>query len=55
MNKIPVIIKKNFTPKDLVKFNGVDGAKIYIAVAGNVYDVSSKPVFYGPSRSVCYY
>lgn len=43
-----VIVKKNFTPKELAKFNGVDGSKIYLAVSGNVYDVSSKPDFYGP-------
>jgi membrane-associated progesterone receptor component len=40
---------KDYTPSQLAKFNGVDGAPIYICVKGNIYDVSSKPNFYGPA------
>jgi membrane-associated progesterone receptor component len=43
-----VIVKRNFTPKELSVFNGTNGQKIYIAINRNVYDVSSKPEFYGP-------
>lgn len=31
---------REFTPRELSNFNGFDLEKIYIAVKGNVYDVS---------------
>ena len=43
-----MIEQRDFTPNQLSKFNGVNGAKIYLSILGKVYDVSSKPDFYGP-------
>lgn len=43
-----MIEQKDFTPKELAKFNGVGGAQIYLSILGKVYDVSAKPDFYGP-------
>ena len=40
---------REFTPRELSNFNGFDLEKIYIAVKGNVYDVSKGRQFYGPS------
>lgn len=40
---------REFTPRQLSNFNGFDLEKIYIAVKGNVYDVSKGRQFYGPS------
>jgi membrane-associated progesterone receptor component len=45
----PVVIEsRDFTPRELSEFNGVNSSKIYLAIKGKVYDVSSKPEFYGP-------
>ncbi|KAJ3318757.1 hypothetical protein HDU76_000735, partial [Blyttiomyces sp. JEL0837] len=43
-----VIELRNFTPKELIEFNGRDGKKIYMGVNGRVYDVSAGAGFYGP-------
>lgn len=43
------ILEGRFTPKTLYKHNGFDTENIYIAVKGNVYDVSKSRQFYGPS------
>lgn len=40
---------RDFTPRQLSNYNGFDLEKIYIAVKGNVYDVSKGRQFYGPS------
>jgi predicted heme/steroid binding protein len=32
-----------FTARELQKYNGASGAPVYIAYAGNVYDVSACP------------
>jgi hypothetical protein len=49
--KEPKIIKqRNFTPLELSAFDGNSGPDIYLAVAGKVFDVSSKPDFYGPGK-----
>lgn len=40
---------REFTPQELSNYNGFDLEKIYIAVKGNVYDVSKGRSFYGPS------
>lgn len=40
---------RDFTPRELSNYNGFDLEKIYIAVKGNVYDVSKGRQFYGPS------
>lgn len=42
-------IIREFTPRQLSNYNGFDLEKIYIAVKGNVYDVSKGRSFYGPS------
>ncbi|KAG7885646.1 hypothetical protein KL938_000678 [Ogataea parapolymorpha] len=41
--------EQEFTPRTLYKYNGFDLEQIYIAVKGNVYDVSKSRQFYGPS------
>jgi predicted heme/steroid binding protein len=35
--------KKNFTPAELAKYNGKNGSKAYVAVNGQVYDVTNVP------------
>ena len=45
----PKIIElRDFTPKELSAFDGRNGSEIYLAISGKVFDVSSKPDFYGP-------
>eukprot|EP00842_Homolaphlyctis_polyrhiza_P004621 jgi/Hompol1/515/HPOL_002383-RA len=47
--KHPSIIElRKFTPKELARFDGVDGRPIYIASAGMVFDVTRSAGFYGP-------
>ena len=36
-----------FTADELARFDGTDGAPLYLAVRGRVYDVSARPGFYG--------
>lgn len=42
------MVFKTYTPKTLLPFNGEDGAPIYFAVRGRVFDVSKGRNFYGP-------
>ncbi|KAG2730967.1 hypothetical protein G9P44_006116 [Scheffersomyces stipitis] len=42
------VIEGKFTPQTLVKYNGVDSPKVFIAVKGRVFDVSQGASFYGP-------
>ncbi|CCG23081.1 Dap1 [Candida orthopsilosis Co 90-125] len=42
------IVEGKFTPKSLVKYNGKDHPKIFIAVKNRVFDVSQGAAFYGP-------
>lgn len=42
------VVDGKFTPKSLVKYNGADHPKIFIAVRGKVYDVTQGKAFYGP-------
>ncbi len=44
----PTVIQ-DYTPKMLSNYNGFDLEKIFMAVNGKVYDVSSGRRFYGPS------
>lgn len=44
----PATVFRTFTPRTLLPYNGVDGAPIYFAVRGHVFDVSSGRNFYGP-------
>lgn len=42
-------LSRTFTPKELLKFDGSDVDKpIYVAIKGNVFDVSTKKDMYGP-------
>jgi membrane-associated progesterone receptor component len=47
----PAVVFQNFTPKALQKYNGTDDPRVYIAVAGGVFDVTSGAGFYGPGGS----
>ncbi|KLJ11410.1 hypothetical protein EMPG_09715 [Blastomyces silverae] len=44
----PPVVFRTFTPTTLLPFNGKDGAPVYLAVRGRVFDVSSGRNFYGP-------
>ena len=50
VSKPKVVVFRNFTPVELSAFDGKNGSDIYLAVAGKVFDVSSKPDFYGPGK-----
>ena len=39
---------KDFTPRTLYQFNGHDDEKVYLAIKGNIFDVSKGRAFYGP-------
>ncbi|KAI8853184.1 cytochrome b5-like heme/steroid binding domain-containing protein [Chytridium lagenaria] len=43
-----VIELRNFTPKELLEYDGVKSEKIYMGVNGRVYDVTAGKGFYGP-------
>jgi membrane-associated progesterone receptor component len=42
------VVFRTFTPSTLLPFNGIDGAPVYLAVRGRVFDVTSGRNFYGP-------
>ncbi|ODQ65167.1 cytochrome b5 [Nadsonia fulvescens var. elongata DSM 6958] len=42
------IVFTTYTPSTLIKFNGVDDERVFLAVKGIVYDVSAGKKFYGP-------
>jgi len=44
----PAVVFKTFTPRDLLPFSGENGAPVYLAVRGRVFDVSRGRNFYGP-------
>jgi len=44
----PAVVFKTFTPHTLLPFNGENGAPVYLAVRGRVFDVSRGRNFYGP-------
>lgn len=44
----PTVVEGHFTPKTLLKYNGTDNPRIFMAVRGKVYDVSQGASFYGP-------
>lgn len=44
------IIRRFFSPEELLPFNGENGQPIYIALLDEVYDVSRKRDFYGPGE-----
>lgn len=43
------LVFKDYTPRELSKFNGFDNENIFIAVRGKVYNVTKGRKFYGPS------
>lgn len=45
-----VLIFKNYTPRDLLPFNGQDNERILMGVNGSVYDVTQGRNFYGPGK-----
>lgn len=46
------IVLRDFTREELSKFNGENGAKIYLAIKGKVFDVTRSAHFYGPKGCV---
>lgn len=46
-HKKPILIK-NYSKKQLIKFNGKDSDSIYMAVSNLVFDVTAGKGFYGP-------
>ncbi|CAO3639111.1 unnamed protein product [Mucor fragilis] len=43
-----VLVFKNYTPVDLLPYNGENGSRILMGVNGSVYDVTQGRNFYGP-------
>ena len=41
-------IRRTFTAAELKCFDGADGAPVYVAVKGSVFDVSASRAMYGP-------
>ncbi|KAJ3120933.1 hypothetical protein HK098_004117 [Nowakowskiella sp. JEL0407] len=47
--KLPEVVElRNYTPLELLEFDGKDGKKIYFAVNRKVLDVTKGRSFYGP-------
>ena len=46
----PTILFTTYTPRTLVKFDGKDGGRILLAIAGTVFDVTAGRGFYGPGK-----
>ena len=44
----PAIVFKTFTPPALKPYNGTNGMPVYLAIRGQVFDVTSGSSFYGP-------
>ena len=44
----PAIVFRTFTPPELKPFNGENNSPVYLAVRGQVFDVTSGRNFYGP-------
>ncbi|KAJ6166683.1 Damage response protein 1 [Penicillium chermesinum] len=42
------IVFRTYTPKTLLEFNGANGAPVFLAVRGRVFDVTPGRNFYGP-------
>ncbi|KAH9008703.1 cytochrome b5 [Lactarius deliciosus] len=44
----PTVLFTTYTPHTLTKFDGKDGGRILLAIAGTVFDVTAGRGFYGP-------
>jgi len=44
----PAVVFQTFTPRTLLPNNGTNGAPVYLAVRGRVFDVTPGRQFYGP-------
>ena len=44
----PALVFRTFTPPELKPYNGENGMPVYLAIRGQVFDVSSGSKFYGP-------
>src|SRR6266404_4917780 len=47
---VPAILFTTYTPRTLAKFDGKDGGRILLAIAGTVFDVTAGRGFYGPGK-----
>ena len=47
----PTILFTTYTPRTLVRFDGKDGGRILLAIAGTVFDVTAGRGFYGPGKA----
>lgn len=48
----PPTVFRTFTPTVLQAYSGKDGGSVYLALAGQVFDVTPGKGFYGPVRSL---
>jgi len=46
----PALLFQTYIPRTLAKFNGHDGRRILLAIAGTVFDVTAGRGFYGPGE-----
>jgi membrane-associated progesterone receptor component len=46
----PALLFQTYNPCTLAKFNGHDGRRILLAIAGTVFDVTAGRGFYGPGE-----
>ena len=46
----PTLLFTTYTPHTLTKFDGKDGGRILLAIAGTVFDVTAGRGFYGPGK-----
>jgi len=46
LDSLPILSRKQ-----LLKFNGTDDAKLYVAIKGYVYDVTANTKSYGPGKA----
>ena len=44
----PAVVFRTFNPRTLLPYNGENGAPVYLAVRGRVFDVTRGRNFYGP-------
>jgi membrane-associated progesterone receptor component len=44
----PVTLFRDYTPRELAKFNGESNTRVYLAIRRKVYDVTRGAKYYGP-------